>query len=251
MHSNKAKNEKELTVIVEKVSRNLEKLMDNRFDPDFKTEPELKKFIDFIEKKEKMDFFSFYDELKINIAKEQLMSIAVGSSPASQAEAKKWFNANKGKLGYEVHVKHILIIPSGSSLAAEKKANAEAEDIRKQVLANPGSFESLAAKYSDDKVSAKNGGDLGWQMLGQFDPFFAGNVHKLSKSGQISPVFKSNFGYHIVKYLDRKAVTYEKVEKMILYKLYMENSQVQYKKWIKHKKDEAFIKIYMEGYVKG
>ena len=88
-------------------------------------------------------------------------------------------------------------------------------------------------------------------MLGQFDPYFAGNVYKMNKKGQISPVFKSGFGYHIVKYLEKRAVTYEKVEKMIMYKLYMENSQVQYKKWIKRKKEEASIKIYMEGYIKG
>ena len=250
-YSNKAKSEKEASVIIEKVSRNLEKLAENRFDPDIKIDPDLKNFIGFIEKKEKMDFFSFFDELKVNIAKEQLISIAIGSSPASQAEAKKWFNTHKGKLGYEVHVKHILIIPAGSSLSAEKKANDEAENIRKQILANPGSFEALAAKYSDDKGSAKNGGDLGWQMIGQFDPYFAGNVHKMNKSGQISHVFKSSFGYHIVKYLGKRDITFDKVEKMIMYKLYMENSQVQYKKWIQKKKEEAFIKIYMEGYVKG
>lgn len=249
--SNKVKNVKELSDITEKVSENLEKLMKNKFDPDFKIDPDLKKFIDFIEKKEKLDFFTFFEELKVNIAREQVMSIAIGSNPPSQAEAKKWFNTNRGKLGYEVHVKHILIIPAGTSLGDEKKANDRAEELRKQIIANPGSFESIAAKYSQDKVSAKDGGDLGWQMLGQFDPFFAGNVHKLSKSGQISNVFKSGFGYHVVKYLGRRPVTYEKVEKLIMFRLYTENSQVLYKKWIKKKKEEASIKIYMDGYIKG
>jgi len=249
--SSKAKNAKELSKIAEKVSDNMEKLLSNKFDPDFKINSDLKKFINYIEKKEKLDFFSFCDELKVNIAREQVISIAIGSNPPSQAEAKKWFKANRHKLGYEVHVKHILIIPAGKSLSEEKKANNLANQIRKQILANPGSFESLAAKYSQDKASAKDGGDLDWQMLGQFDPYFAGNVYKLSKSGQISPVFKSSFGYHIVKYLGKRAITYEKVEKLIMYRLYTENAKTMYKKWIKRRKEEASIKIYMEGYVKG
>jgi len=249
--SNRIGNKKELDDTVERVSNNMEKLLDNRFELNFKMDPDLKKFVDYIEKKERIDFFSFFDEIKVKIAREQIMSVAIGATPPSAQEAKKWYNANKSKLGYEVHVKHILIIPKGSSLTDEKNANAKAEEIRKQIMANPGSFESLAAKYSEDKASAKNGGDLGWQMLAQLDPYFAGNVFRLTKSGQISGVFKSNFGYHIVKYIERKAVTYDKVEKMIMYKLYSENAQVQFVKWIKQKKEEASIKIFMKGYVKG
>jgi putative peptidyl-prolyl cis-trans isomerase len=249
--STRTGNKKELEETVKKVSLNMEKFMENKFDVNFKVDPDLKKFIDYIEKKEKIDFFSFFDEVKVSIAREQIMSVAIGSNPPSPDEAKKWYSKNKSKLGFEVHVKHILIIPKSGSLADEKAANNRADEIRKQIMANPSSFESLASKFSQDPGSAKNGGDLGWQMLAQLDPYFAGNVYKMTKSGQISGVFKSGFGYHIVKYLNRRAVSYESVEKMIMYKLYTENSQEQFKKWVKQKIDEASIKIYMEGYIKG
>lgn len=249
--STKTGNDKELTETVDRVSANMEKYLENRFETNFKVDPELKKFIDFIEKKEKMDFFSFFDELKVNIAREQIMSIAIGATPPSNEEARKWYNTNKSKLGYEVHVKHILIIPKSGSLSDEKNANTKAEEIRKQVMANPASFESLAVKYSQDASSSKNGGDLGWQMLAQLDPYFAGYVYRMNKAGQISGVFKSGFGYHIVKYIEKRPVTYDKVEKMIMYKLYSENAYGQFKKWILQKKDKAAIKIYMEGYIKG
>jgi len=249
--SGRVSNQKELTETVERVSLNMEKFLENKFETNFKVDPDLKKFIDYIEKKERIDFFSFFDELKVKIAREQIMSAAIGVTPPSPEEAKKWYNSNKAKLGYEAHVKHILIIPKSGSLTDEKNANIRAEEIRKQIMANPGSFESLAAKYSQDPGSAKNGGDLGWQMLAQLDPYFASNVFKLTKNGQISGVFKSSFGYHIVKYIERRAVTYEKVEKMIMYKLYSENAQVQFEKWVKQQKEKASIKIYMEGYIKG
>jgi len=244
-----SKGYKDIPATVEKVSRNLEKFMENRFESKVKIEPELQSFIEYIEKKEKVDFFTFFDELRVKIAKEQIMSVTVGTTPPSQEEVKKWYNANKSKLGYEVHVKHILIIPEGKSLASEKAANQKAEEIRKKILAGE-SFESMAAKYSQDKASAVNGGDLGWQILGQFDPYFANNVFRMNKSGQISSVFKSGFGYHIVKFIDKRPVTFEKVERIIMYKLYTEKMEQQFSKWVEQRKKESFIKIYMNDYVK-
>jgi putative peptidyl-prolyl cis-trans isomerase len=242
-------NKKEISSTVERVSLNLEKYLENRFEGKVKIDPDLQKFIDHIERKERTDFFTFFDDLRIKIAKEQIMSVAVGANPPSTEEARKWYNANKSKLGYEVHVKHILIIPEGSSLTAEKKANEKIEGIRKRIMAGE-SFESLASQFSQDPGSASNGGDLGWQILAQLDPYFAGNVFRLSKKGQISPVFKSGFGYHIAKYIDRRSVTFDRVERMITYKLYNENMEAQFDKWVEQRKKESAIKIYMEDYVK-
>lgn len=240
---------KEVSAIVERVSLNLEKYMENRFEAKVKIDPDLQKFIDYVEKKERTDFFTFFDDLRVKIAKEQIMSVAVGANPPSTEEAKKWYNANKSKLGYEIHVKHILIRPDGNSLSSEKKANEKIEGIRKRIMAGE-SFESLASQYSQDTGSASNGGDLGWQILAQLDPYFANSVYRLNKSGQISPVFKSGFGYHIAKYLDKRPVTFDKVEKMIIYKLYGDNMEVQFHKWVQQRKNESGIKIYMEDYVK-
>ncbi len=240
---------KEISATVERVSLNLEKYLENRFEPKVKIDPDLMKFIDHIERKERTDFFTFFDDLRVKIAKEQIMSVAVGATPPSAEEARKWYNANKSKLGYEVHVKHILVIPDGHSLSAEKKANEKIEGIRKRIMAGE-SFEALASQYSQDPGSASNGGDLGWQILAQLDPYFAGNVFRMSKQGQISQVFKSGFGYHIAKYIDKRAVTFDRVERMITYKLYNENMEAQFDKWVQQRKKESAIKIFMEDYVK-
>ncbi|HOP64007.1 MAG TPA: peptidylprolyl isomerase [Spirochaetota bacterium] len=247
--SSKMKNSK-VKKTVKKVSENLEKYMENRFEPQVKIDPDLQKLIDYIEKKEKTDFFTFFDDLRVKIAKEQIMSIAVGTNPPSTAEAKKWFYANRKKLGYEVHVKHILIVPEGRSLASEKKANKKIAGIRRRIMAGE-SFESLASQYSQDPGSAANGGDLGWQILAQLDPYFASNVYRMKKSGQISGVFKSGFGYHIAKFLGIRPVSFDKVERMIVYKLYTENMEAQFRKWVTQQKKKAAINIYMENYVKG
>lgn len=244
----KEDDEKKLTETVEKVTDNLEKLMSDRFDPDIKIDPDLKSFMNFIEKKEKIDFFTFFEQMRVGIARQQIMSITIGSNPPSSEDARKWFDKNKSKLGLEIYVKHILIIPRSGSVADEKEANNKIEEIRKKILAGE-SFEKLAAKYSQDPGSAANGGDLGWQMLGQLDPYFANTAYQMKKTGEISRVFKSSFGYHIIKYISRRPVTFERVEQLILWKLYSENMSTQYQRWMEQKRNEASIHIYMEDYV--
>ena len=246
---NRIPKDADLKKTVDKVSREMERFMDKRFETNFKIDPDLKMFTDYIEKNEKTDFFSYFNEIKLKITREQIISLTIGMTPPSPEEARKWYNANKSKLGFEVWVKHILIIPKSSSLSDEREANRKAEEIRQQIISNSATFESLAGKHSQDPGSARNGGDLGWQLIAQFDPYFANNVAMLSKKGEISPVFQSNFGYHIVKYVGRRNITYEKVERMIMYMLYTEKGHEQFKKWIQQKREEALVIIHME-YVK-
>lgn len=245
-----ASDEKELDAIVARVSKNLEQMIDQFGEPGFKKDPDLKKFIAYIEKNEKIDFLLFFEDLRAKVAREQIMSIAVGITPPSREEAMAWFKKNRAKLGYEVNVKHILIIPKSASLKDEKDANSRIDSIRKRILAGE-SFEKLAAGHSQDPGSASRGGDLGWQMIAQLDPYFANQVHNMKRRGQISTVFKSTFGYHIVKYMGRRNVSFDKVENMIMYKLYTEGLEAQFKKWVKQKKKESSITIFMDNYVQG
>ena len=234
---------------VDKVSKEMERYLDKRFETKFKIDPDLKMFIDYVEKNEKVDFYTYFNEIRLRITRDLIISLTIGPSPPSPEDARKWFNANKSKLGFEIYVKHILIIPKSNSLSDEREANNKAEDIRRQIISNSATFESLAAKHSQDPGSAKNGGDLGWQIIAQFDPYFVNNVARLTKNGEISPVFKSSFGYHIVKYIGRRNITYEKVESMIMYMLYSEKVHEQFKKWIQQKREESSVIIHME-YVK-
>jgi len=245
-----AKNETELKATDSRVSQNMEQMISNMGDPRLRKDPDLNKFIDYIEKNEKIDFTLFFEDLRAKVAREQIMSIAVGITPPTKEEAQAWFKKNRSKLGYEVNAKHILIIPRSASLQDGRDANNRLEAIRKRVVAGE-SFEQLASQFSQDPGSASKGGDLGWQMMANLDPFFANQVHNMNRAGQISPVFKSNFGYHLVKYMGRRDVAFERVENMIMYRLYSEGLEAQYKKWMRQKKEESAITIFLDNYVQG
>jgi peptidyl-prolyl cis-trans isomerase SurA len=75
--------------------------------------------------------------------------------------------------------------------------------IREKIVSGQRKFESMARMYSDDAVSAKQGGELGFMGRGELDPDFAAAAFALKKD-EISPVIKTQYGYHIIQLIDRK-----------------------------------------------
>jgi peptidyl-prolyl cis-trans isomerase D len=91
-------------------------------------------------------------------------------------------------------ISHILIA-FGKQVSEEQalqKATAA-----KQALSNK-DFAALATELSDDKLSAKNGGDLGLFNVGVMEKAFEEAASKL-KLGEVSEPVKSAFGYHLIK----------------------------------------------------
>ncbi len=245
----KTGNQKEADALVAKLSKRLANRMEDKKNPkDEQLDKELDDFIAFLEKNQKMPFKEYFEEVRRQMRKDQVMSISIGITPPSDEDAMKWYNANKKMIGDEVWVKHILVKPKGSSFSDEKKANDTLSGIRNQIIKGK-SFEEMAKKYSEDPGSSQNGGDLGWVMLAELDPYFAGFVNQMRRKGQVSQVFKSSYGYHVVKFLGRKPVEFEKVKRMILYKLYGENMAKQFDKWVMQRKKSSDIKIYMKNYI--
>jgi len=226
------------------------KLKQKKMSDDPETDKELNRFINSIESIQKMDFAVYFEELRLHIRREQVMSIAIGVTPPSKKEVDEWYKANTAKIGYEVKIKHILIRSKGDSLLAQSETNKILSDIRTRILEGE-SFEKMAQKYSQDPASAASGGDLGWVWLAELDPYFAGNVNSMKNTNEISRVFKSGSGYHIVKLLAKRPVPLEKVENMIMYKLYTDRLTSQFQKWIEKRRAESDIKIYLGSYVKG
>jgi peptidyl-prolyl cis-trans isomerase SurA len=247
--STKIQDKKKLDKQVTKIMNRLEKqLAEDTMVDDKELDAYIDGFIGFIESRFQIGFKDYFEEIRAQIMREQVMSIAIGVTPPTPEEAKDWFKKNKPKFGDEVWVRHILIVPAGASFTAERESNQKISALRDRIMAGE-SFEKIAAANSQDRESAANGGDLGWKMLAEMDPYLAGYINQMRGTGQISQVFKSGMGYHIVKLMGRRPITYEKVERLIMYKLYNENMFEQFKKWVNRRKKESEIQIFMKNYV--
>lgn len=76
------------------------------------------------------------------------------------------------------------------------------DEIRERAIKGE-NFSSLAVLYSDDLASAKKGGDLGYVSRGELVSEFAATAFKL-KDGEISRIVETEYGFHIIKMMDRK-----------------------------------------------
>ncbi len=128
----------------------------------------------------------------------------VPSITVTDEEAKKFYDENRAQLGEEpqIRVSHILIGVDAAATPEEKaKAREKAEAIRKEVKG--GKDFAAAAKEDSTCPSKEQGGDLGFFGKGQMVPAFEQAAFAL-QPGEISEVVETQFGYHIIKLIDKK-----------------------------------------------
>jgi peptidyl-prolyl cis-trans isomerase C len=152
----------------------------------------------------------------------------------------------------QIKASHILV-----------KTEEEAKKILDKVKKG-GDFAAIAKDSSIDKTSGAKGGDLGYFVKGQLEPTFDAAVVKLKK-GEISPVVKTPFGYHIIKVYDIKPSTkmeFEPSKQMVIQYLtsekqkkafdaYIAQIEKGYNIQIDQKAMEAFIKKHTGGGAEG
>ena len=122
--------------------------------------------------------------------------------PPSEIERAYNNNIEQYSTPEQVRASHILLKTEGKDDAAVK---AKAEDLLKQARSGA-DFAELAKKYSEDEGSAKNGGDLDYFGRGRMVPEFDQAVFAM-QPGQISDLVKTQYGYHIIKLVDKKTAT--------------------------------------------
>ena len=105
----------------------------------------------------------------------------------------------------EVTVAHIMILKS-ESVELQEKAKLTIEEIYKKIQQGE-SYESLANQFSEDKSTAGKGGVLQRFGSGQLASVeFEQVAFSLQDKGQISKPFQSQFGWHIVKLIEKHPV---------------------------------------------
>jgi len=141
----------------------------------------------------------------------------------------------------EVHVRHILIKPS--QIRSEAESRRLIERLRDRIEAGE-DFAELARSFSEDPGSALNGGDLNWIDPSSLVPEFR-EVMANSANGQLSEPFQSQFGWHILEVLGRRATDaseeYREQQAMNLLRNRKYDEELQ--AWLRQIRDEAYVEI--------
>ena len=145
----------------------------------------------------------FRREIEIGILAEELFNKRTASiKPVSEEDARAFYDNNEERFVQPERVKasHILLTVNKDdtdAIRAQKKA--EAQRILGE-LKKGADFAEMARKFSDCP-SKQQGGDLGYFERGRMDPTFEKAAYGL-KTGQMSGIVETQFGYHIIKATD-------------------------------------------------
>lgn len=143
---------------------------------------------------------------------------------------------------HQHQVRHILIKPS--EILTLEDAQQKAADLRARLVKDPAAFPELARTYSDDPGSARNGGDLGWVSPGEMVPSFEEMMMRTPVNG-VSPVFESQFGWHILQVLGERDqdMTREYRRNLARQALYNRKFDEALEQWLREIRAEAFVDI--------
>ncbi|UUY08970.1 peptidylprolyl isomerase [Pseudomonas sp. J452] len=141
----------------------------------------------------------------------------------------------------EVHVRHILIKPN--EIRSETETRRLAERLYERIVSGE-DFAELAKSYSEDPGSALNGGDLNWIDPSTLVPEFRDVMAKTS-SGELSKPFKSQYGWHVLEVLGRRATdNSEKFrEQQAMNALRNRKYDEELQAWLRQIRDEAYVEI--------
>lgn len=139
----------------------------------------------------------------------------------------------------QTKARHILI--NTNELVTDEVAQNRLNQLRERIL-NGEDFAELAKAHSEDTGSAIDGGSLGWASPGVMVPEFEEVMNALSV-GEMSDVFQSRFGWHLVRVDERREqnMADEFNRNKAREQLKQRKIEEDLESWLRAMRDEAYI----------
>jgi peptidyl-prolyl cis-trans isomerase SurA len=136
-------------------------------------------------------------------------------------------------------VSHILV--KSDQGVSEAAAKSRLEKLQERIL-NGDDFAEIARAHSDDPGSAIEGGSLGWTSPGVMVAEFE-EVMNIMSIGETSDVFKSRFGWHLLKVFDRREenMAEEFKRNQARQQIYQRKAAEELENWLRQMRDEAYV----------
>jgi peptidyl-prolyl cis-trans isomerase C len=125
--------------------------------------------------------------------------------PNLEGRARELYLANLDsyKTENEIYVQHILVGLVGRT---REQALERAKELRAELDTGKEDFLAMAKRVSEDPDKRRNGGDLGWYSIRTLEPEIGQAAATMAKN-EVSQPIQTRHGYHIIKFIDRRAST--------------------------------------------
>ncbi len=169
------------------------------------------------------------------IIEEKLRAKVTAEDVAAEDEVRAYYERHKDDYA-ETRVQHIL---TKQSERANELSNQLQAASKGQVDAL---FKRLASRFSEDPSTARKGGDLGYSTLERFLKPFADAAARL-KEGEVSDPVRTEFGYHVIRVVDRRVKSFEDVKDEIQKRLSEGAQEQAWQKWLVEAYENADIDV--------
>ncbi len=186
-----------------------------------------------------IDQAGFERQVRDMVEVEQVVSAITADAKVTDDEVKRYYDQNRKMYDrpQEVRARHVLV-----------KDEITAKLVQQKVKGG-GDFAAIAREYSEDPGSKNDGGDLGYFGRGKMVKEFE-DAAFTTPPGQLSPLVKTKFGWHLLKVEDRKAPRtqpFSEVKDEIRENLASERRRAAFSQWLAKRKADVRVE-YKPGY---
>ena len=150
---------------------------------------------------------SLHDDFKNTLLVQNMRRELVKDVKVTPSDVRRYFsNMPKDSIPMvptEVEVEIITRQPKISQ-SEINRVKDQLRDFTRRVTSGETTFATLARLYSEDPVSALQGGEMDYMSRGMLDPAFANVAFSLTDPKKISKIVETEFGYHIIQLVDKR-----------------------------------------------
>ncbi len=189
-------------------------------------------------------------DIKHTIVREYLKNQFGDKIPVvSDEKVRQFYNDNQNNID-QVRVSHILISTQETTKDKKPKhtdqeAHAIADKVHSEIVSGKISFLDAIKKYSEDPSKSSNNGDLNFFPRAKMVAPFSNASFDLKKIGDISPVIKTDFGYHIIQ-LTGEQRGFDLYKEKIRWKLYQDMMKPQIDEYFNKLRESAKLKLFTD-----
>lgn len=134
-----------------------------------------------------------------------------------------------------------------SDVVSVEQARQKIEALRERIVAGE-DFGKVAREASDDTLTRAKGGDMGWFQIDQWGGAVANQLQQLA-DGEMSPVFQSDAGFHLIKRLGKREqdITEENRRNQARSIIGERKGDEEFERFLRQLRSEAFVESRLTG----
>jgi parvulin-like peptidyl-prolyl isomerase len=197
---------------------------------------------------EGMTFEAYKKEIEKQILRTKVINLAVKVEPtAGEKELRDFYqkHIDRYRVNESYRISHILFpVPKDASLEQSREIRKRCQKVLERIKGGE-DFGEMVLLYSEDPSSRKDRGDMGYFKRGDLLPALDREALRL-QVGEVSGVIRTEFGFHIIKLLDRKGgepPPFEEVKEKVQADYYGREMEKAYLQFLSKLKEKSIIEI--------